>query len=170
VPRLLRKSQVWIMDVFFGFLVFIMVLTLFFRSEINFSEDEERSFGNLQFEARFVSEALLGKGNPLDWTPSNVQELGIADDYIINETRLANMQLLNYNSSKSKLMTSSDYYVFFQGTVGIVKVTPTKEGMGKPGINSTNIIKKENPKDLTTIARLVVFRSQIVKMVLYVWD
>ncbi|MFH0978933.1 MAG: hypothetical protein V1837_06570 [Candidatus Woesearchaeota archaeon] len=165
----MKKSQIWVLDVFFALLIFVSVLVLFFKSELNLSNSDDLLFDDMTFESKLVSDSLLSKGFPAGWTAANVIEIGITDDYVINETKLSTLQSMDYTLSKSRLRTKYDYYLFFQGVSGILNVGPN-EGVGKPLVNSTNILTREAPHNLVTVSRLVVFRSQPVKMVVYLWD
>jgi hypothetical protein len=164
---MLRRGQTWMADLFFGLLVFFGVLLIFFKSEVNFSDADEQAFDDLVFESKLVSDSLLSEGYPQSWTPSYVNEIGITDDYRINETRLDFLLSMNYSQTKSRLRTKYDYYVFFQGVDGVIRVNSTLEGIGKSGVNSTAI---GSPHSLVKVNRFVIFRSQPAKMVVYLWE
>ena len=165
----MKKSQVWVLDVFFAFLVFVAVLVIFFKAETNLSEGDEQVFDDILFESRLVTDSLLSTGFPRDWDPTDVSEIGIAGNYRINETKLSNLQSMAYTSTKSKLRTRYDYYLFFESSDGIMRID-SQEGIGKPGVNSTNIVEEASPHNLVSAYRFVVFRSKPAKMVLYLWD
>lgn len=165
----MRRGQVWMLDLFFGLLVFTVTLTIFFKSEINLSDSDEKFFDDLVFESKLVSDSLMGKGYPSSWTPYNVSEIGITDDYRINLSKLDRFQQMNYTTSKTRLRTKFNYYVFFEGTGGPLRISGSREGVGKPGVNSTNILSRENPHSLVRINRFVIFKSQPARMVVYLW-
>jgi hypothetical protein len=164
---MLRKGQTWVADLFFGLLVFVAVLTIFFKSEVNYSDSDEQAFDDLMFESKLVTDSLLGQGYPEDWTPSTVDEIGITDDYRVNETKLSYLQAMNYSLTKSKLRTKYDYYFFLEGVDGIIQVNSTHEGLGKPGVNSTDI---DSPHNLVKVNRFVIFRSEPARLVVYLWN
>lgn len=165
----MKKAQIWILDVFFALLIFVAVLEIFYHSELNLSDRDEQTFDDIMFESRLVSDSLLSRGYPLSWTVQNVTEIGITDNYRINLTKLDSLRSMNYNTTKSRLRTKYDYYFFFDGPDGILRVD-SREGVGKTGINSTNIIAVEKPHNLVTSQRFVIFKSKPAKLVLYLWD
>jgi hypothetical protein len=167
MPGLLKGGQTWVADLFFGLLVFIAVLIIFFKSEVNYSEADEQAFDDIVFESKLVTDSLLSAGYPSSWTPATVEEIGITDDYRVNESKLEYLGSMNYSQTKSRLRTKYDYYFFFEGVDGIIDINSTHEGLGKPGINSTDY---GSPHNLVRVNRFVVFRSEPAKMVVYLWN
>jgi hypothetical protein len=166
----LRRGQTWILDLFFGLLVFTLALSMFFASEINLSDADETKFEDMLFESRLVTDSLMSRGYPPDWTPGNVTEIGITDEYRVNQTKIGRLESMNYSRTKSRLRTKYDYYLFFEGAEGVMRLDQGHEGMGKPGVNSTNIVQHEDPSNLVSTNRFVIFRQKPARMVVYLWD
>jgi hypothetical protein len=164
----MKKAQVWILDVFFALMIFVAVLVIFFRSELNLSDNDEQALDEMMFESKLVSDSLLSTGFPRDWNSSNVTEIGIANNYRINLTKLDRLQQMGYTATKSRLRTKFDYYFYFESVDGIMPVGST-EGYGKPLINSTNILG-QNPHNLVSLSRFAIFRSRPVRMVIFLWN
>lgn len=168
--KLLKRAQVWVLDVFFGILVFTVTLVIFFKASINLSEEDAQTFDDLLFESKLVGDSLMSRGSPDGWTEDNVSEIGITDNHRINETKLGRLRNLNYSLTKTRLRTKYDYYFFFEDQDGVVRIDESQEGVGKPGTNSSNIIQAHDPHNLVKMNRFVIFKSRPAKMAVYIWN
>jgi hypothetical protein len=155
---------------FFGFLVFALTLGVFFTSEINLSDQDEQQFADIRFTSRLVTDCLVGSGYPAGWNATSVTEIGVTDSYRVNATKLLSMTTVDYTRTKTLLRTRYDYYLYFTGDSGVLPVAPGREGVGKPGVNSTNIVQVEDPKNLIQTSRMVIYGDKPARMVVYLWD
>jgi len=112
----------------------------------------------------------MSSGYQTNWNSDNVERIGITDDNRVSESKLAEFSKIPYKESKKLFGTVYDFYVFFTDrNNNIIPINSSSEGIGKPGVNSTNIQTVENPKKLVKITRLIVKESDIKKMVIYLW-
>ena len=162
------KGQIWYLDVFFALFIFTGALIFFFKSDIDFLSREDDILEQMDREGRIISESLMGPGYPDGWNSDNVIDIGIVDSYRVRDAGLSEFGRINYNTSRTLLRTSYDYYLFFEDNDGPIWVNATQEGFGKPGISSANILD-EDPFHLLKIVRFVIFRSEPVRMVIYLW-
>ena len=63
----------------------------------------------------------------------------------------------------------NDYYLFFENSEGNITGIGNVTGVGKPGVNFTNVIEVEDPDNLFKIYRYCLYNSEIIRMGLYVW-
>jgi len=164
-----KKAQSWYLDLVIGIMIFVLSLSIFFKTEVNQSREEENIITNMKLEAKFIASSLASQGNPTNWTLDDVVEIGITDNYRINQTKLEAFASMDYETAKEKLRTIYDFYVFFKTREGIQPVNDSIEGVGKPGVNSTNVYEKEKPKHIVTTSRLLIRNSMPTKMVVYLW-
>ncbi len=165
-----KKSQIWYLDVIIAVTLFTGMLIYFFQSDIYFLDRNEEIFDELGREGRLLTESLIGPGYPNGWNMTYVSEIGICEDYRINETKLSYLSRLNYNQSRSLLKTRFDYYLFFEDNYGVDDYNSSHEGIGKKGVNSTNIMEAENPQNMIKFMRFVIYKSEPKRMVLYIWE
>lgn len=166
-----KKAQTWYLDLFVSIMIFVGVLLLFFKAEINVNDSEEPIIEDMEFEARMVTNILISTGYPSNWTGSNVQEIGITNgDYRINKTKLIEFANMNYWDTKSKLKTKYDYYMFIKNGTKSIKINSSNEGIGKAGVNSSNINEVEDPSHIVKATRLLIYENQAVNLVVYLWS
>ena len=165
-----KKGQFNFIDFMLGIVIFAILLTLFFRYSSNITEKQEGITG-LVVEGRTISNDLLSEGFPSNWNSSNVVIIGITDDNNqINETKLNNLINLSYQQTRTLFRTTYHYYFLFRNqSNSAIKITPTQEGIGYPSVNSSNI-ENINTQKLIKIERIVFFRNQMAKLVLYLWQ
>ena len=122
-------------------------------------------------EGRIISDNLISEGFPSNWNSSNVMTVGITDNNNqVNETKLQNLININYDETRNLLRTKYDYYFFFKDQNGsVIKINSTEEGIGYPGVNSSNI-EYQDIDDLIKLERILFFKNHMAKMVLYVWQ
>lgn len=168
-----KRAQVWYLDLFLGIIIFVFAITLFFKSEVNISQQDDLDLYDIRSESRIVSQTLLSQGIPDNWTILDVREIGITSgDYHVSQEKLddfLNLAKNNYSLTKTLLRTKYDYYIFFVDQNRSMKVSASDEGIGKQGYNST-IIEDMESNNLVKVTRIVIYRSKPVKMVLYLWN
>lgn len=151
-------------------LIFGAAILVYYKTVTNLSDQDEALLDDLLIDAKSISSSLMSRGYPYNWTKDNVVRIGISDDNRINETKLEQFSRIPYKDSRKLFGTAHDYYVFFRDrNNNIIRFNESLEGIGKPGVDSTNIQTVENPKKLVKVTRLVVKKSAIAKMVIYLW-
>jgi len=149
-------------------LIFGAAILIYYKAVTNLSEQDEALLDDLLIDAKTISGSLMSMGYPYNWSKDNVVRIGISDDNRINETKLEQFSRIPYKDSRKLFGTIYDYYVFFRDrNNNIMPFNESLEGIGKPGVNSTNIQIIENPKKLVKVTRLVVKDLDIAKMVIY---
>jgi hypothetical protein len=160
----------FVMDLAVGVAIFVTVLVIFYRAEINIQEVDARELSDITIEASLIADSLHSKGYPLAWTNETVMELGITENSRINETKLEYMKDMEYNTTRTLLRTKYDYYIYFEHDGVVDWIEPgVQEGIGKPTVTSTNILATENPEKLVSITRFVIYKNIPQRMMIFVW-
>jgi len=151
-------------------LIFGSAILIYYKNITNLSDQDEELLDDLLIDAKLISNSLMSSGYQTNWNSDNVERIGITDDNRVSESKLAEFSKIPYKESKKLFGTVYDFYVFFTDrNNNIIPINSSSEGIGKPGVNSTNIQTVENPKKLVKITRLIVKESDIKKMVIYLW-
>jgi len=167
---ILTKAQVFSLDLIIGVIIFGSAILIYYKTTTNFSDQDEALLDDLLIDAKTISSSLMSNGYPYNWSKDNVSRIGIITNNRINETKLEQFSMISYKESKKLFGTIYDYYVFFMGrNNNIIPFNESLEGIGKSGVNSTNIQTVENPKKLVKVTRLLIKDSDIAKMVIYLW-
>jgi len=158
---ILSKAQVFSLDLIIGVIIFGSAILIYYKSATNLSDQDEALLDDLLIDAKSISGSLMSQGYPYNWSKDDVIRIGISDNNRINETKLEQFSKIPYKDSRKLFGTAYDYYVYFKDRNNdIVPFNETLEGIGKP---------VENPKKLVKVTRLVVKKSAIAKMVIYLW-
>lgn len=164
------KSQIFSLDLVIAAIIFTTGLILFYKYSLDLVGSQQDSAGNLIVNANSLSNSLLSRGYPLGWNKTNVILIGICDnEKRINESKLTMFSELDYKQTRTLLSTHNDYYLFFESMDGdFININNTK-GIGKPGVNATNIIDVEDPENIVKMYRYALYNSEIIRLGLYVW-
>jgi hypothetical protein len=158
-------------DLIISFVIFIIGILLFYKFSIDLSNIQEEKFNSIFSDAKTISSMLVSAGYPTNWTTNNVSLIGITNNNKrINETKLSNFSNLNYNTTRALFGTKYHYYVFFKDKNGNLTTISNINGVGKPGVNSSNLIEKEDPLNIVSISRYLIYNSSIIRMRLQVWE
>ena len=165
-----KKSQLGHGDFIVGFVIFTIGLLLFFKYSAYILPTQDTSNEDILTEGRLISESLLSQGFPSDWTTGNVVSIGLTDGTSkVDQTKLTEFINLDYQETRNLFKTRYDYYLYFtDNNDNLIKINETIDGLGYPGIDSSNINTIDTDR-LTKITRLVRYDSEIVKMVLLLW-
>ena len=157
-----KKAQVWYVDFMVGLMVFIVVVVIYFEYVNNLSEREENIIDDLIINAKTIASSLVAEGYPADWNTSNVISIGLTNNnQRLNMTKVNRYISMDYIESKSKLKTPYNYYFFLKYKNGSKIPLNGSEGYG---------FENTNPERLVQITRLVIHESDIIKMVIHVWQ
>lgn len=165
-----NKAQTWSFDLVIGITIFIIAIIVFYLYVINFSNEREETLTSLSYDLQIVSSNLLSEGSPKNWTPDQVYIPGIVSNKRIDETKIKDFYTLvqtDYAGVKRLLNTKFDFYFFFSEK--IETDTGFVDGIGKYGVNRTNIIDIENPKNILKITRITIYRNKPMPLSLYLW-
>jgi hypothetical protein len=164
-----KYGQAWYLDIFVGVLIFVIGFSVLLKVYVNTADTEKVLSTDLAVESRFLSEMLLSEGTPDNWNSTNVITIGLMEDNRLSEKKIAALKEINYNDTRSLFRLRYDYLIFLENRTGIVQMNGSYS-IGKPEINRDNIIDSENPVQLAKTTRFVVYKSQIVKLVVYTWE
>ena len=154
---------------------FLFFTCLFFTQTSNFQSKEEGTLAKTVSDAQSISSQLLLSGYPTDWTNTTVLRIGIADNNLLNITKLNQFHSLDYTFSRIKFGTTNDYLVFFADSNNTVLNINGTCGTGKPSVISDPIggncapINITSKTELAKNERYIGHNSSIIKMVVYVW-
>ncbi|MBN1156764.1 hypothetical protein JXA85_04050 [Candidatus Woesearchaeota archaeon] len=167
-----KKSQMFMIELALAILIFVSAMSLYYKYLSDMKTSSAEELNELIDNARDISESFLTPGQPNDWNSTDVNMIGIANNNRINETKLLSFRNISYDETKFLLATQYEFYVFFKNRYGnpVRILNDTAEGIGKPGINSTNIKEQDDVKSIIKVERIVVMNSDIARMVIYVWS
>ena len=152
--KLNRKGQVWFVDFMVGVLIFVFMVTIYF-SYVNTSEySDDTIMPSLIADSKKVSSVLVTRGYPLDWSLSNITQVGLTDGANrIDFDKLESFNSLSYNSRKEYIHTTKNYYFYLEYING------TRFNiLGDQGNTSNYLVQS---------SRYVIYNNSIVKMGLY---
>lgn len=166
---LARKAQFSYIDMFLSVLVFIAAMTIFFKAEVNAAYTDESILDDMILESRLVGDLLMSPGNPRNWDNSTVQELGLVESYELMQSKLDMMRAMSYSTARNRLRTRYDFYVYFESKDGPVDIGSGAVGIGKPGVNSTNINEVEDPDHIIKTVRFAYYNNLPTRMTVLLW-
>jgi len=150
-----KKAQAWGFDLLIAAIIFAVVIFLFYRFAVNYSQSG-LVIKDMVSDIQIATSNLISEGYPKSWNIGDVVIPGILSDDKIDETKLDQFESIassNYQRSKDLLNTKYDYYFYLWNSsvidLGIV------EGIGKAGVDSSNIenIDAENIETLKSVSK-----------------
>jgi hypothetical protein len=164
------KSQIWSIEFIVGLVIFIGALLIFYKYSVNLGTTQSDEIKELLIDAKTLSTFLVDKGLPGSWNTSDVILVGLTNgDYRLNESKLSNFSALSYATAKDLLSVRNDYYVFFEDKNSTQIAPAGVIGVGKPGVNKTNINQTENPDNLLKVFRFMRYNGTIIRMGILIW-
>jgi len=185
MKRLKSRSQAWYADFTLAIFIFTFLLIIYFSYTSNLSNEDSDVLKDLTNDIKSISSSLVVKGYPVNWTESNVQRLGLTDNtQRINQDKLIQFINLNYDDRKSLFNTQYDYFIFFKNNNGCLVNISDNFGIGHSDVDINELedtdcngftedsidISDINPKNLVRTDRLLIYNSEIVDMVIYLWQ
>jgi hypothetical protein len=162
-----KKAQIWGMDLIVAVLIFSLTLSIYYFYTINDRESTKENLDQLTHKGRLITEILLSQGTPTNWNEQQVTEIGLLTNGKINQTKIEqfyNLSTNNYEKTKQLFNSEYDYYFFLEEHIetpqGII------EGIGKTGINKTNI----EARNLIKIERITIHKNKPTTATLYIWE
>ncbi|MBN2052764.1 hypothetical protein JW756_04640 [Candidatus Woesearchaeota archaeon] len=176
----------WISDYTIAMLLFIIAALISVKILIN-SFNTNTAFEELKDDAVKISETFLSEGYPVNWTNESAIRPGLLTGNRLDQAKVLhamNNSYLNYTALKSKLQAKHDFLVIFQNRYNdMVEFNDELCKIGYPSIvinyttpapgitNCTNpIFASISYDNMIKLTRLSVYNSDIVRMVVYVWD
>ncbi len=166
-----KKSQVWTLDMITGVVLFLTVMVMYFLFSSNFLQSQDATFTDIYRSLEIVSGSLMTEGVPSNWTAGDIREIGITNgNYRLHVSKLSSLANMNYSTSKLLLKTQYDYLLFFENKSDDVMMLAGQPYFGKPGVTKDNIEQLEQPDTLLLAKRLLIHNSEIITMVVYLWE
>ncbi|MGV8162671.1 MAG: hypothetical protein ACP5N2_05060 [Candidatus Nanoarchaeia archaeon] len=167
LKKIKAKGQIWTLDYIVGLLIFLATVFIAFILIRDLKLDSN-NFGHALKESNHISMNLINSGTPSNWNSSNVLIIGISENNRINLTKLDEFDNLTYAKTKLLFQVTGEYVFYFENKTGIINQSKCFRGydLGESCIlqippQADNIAKTE---------RLVILNSNIVKMVIVVWN
>jgi len=175
-----KKAQVWLSDYTISMLLFTLAALLSVKIIIN-SFSTNTAFEELKTDASKISEILLSEGYPPDWHNESVIRPGLLTSNRMNKSKVVNAMNMSYSSLRPKLQTTHDFLIIFEEpgsdmiefnglcTIGSPDVSINSSGAG-PLIDCHNPdFTSINYDNLVKLTRLIIYNSEIIRMVVYTW-
>ncbi len=142
-----KKAQVWGMDLVIASIIFAIGIIILYAYIINYTSQTRNSLDELFYEGNLASQLIL----------SNTDN-GILTNDKINQTKLNGFDNLSYQIKKSQTGVTKDFYFTFKNLE--INGTP-KNYIGKEN--------NSNTENLIQITRIVIYKNNPTKFVLYIW-
>ena len=170
MKRTTTKSQVWSIDFLIAMVLLTIVILIAYKYFTTIREDTSL-LNQLVNDAQGVSTTLLDTGYPPQWTPTNVSRAGLTEgDYRLNATKLTNFNSMSYTRQKSAIETRHDFLIYFMDRNNTVIPINGITSIGKGSIVSNQPTITGTSDNLVRIERLLIHDSDIVKMVVILWE
>ena len=162
------KSQIWSLDVIIAIIIFLGALMFFYTQGLISLDAVENDISGLLLDGKIISSYLVSTGYPENWIEEDVTLIGLTNGSLELDTRKVEVFSTiaddDYQLSRKLLSTSHDYFLFFQDKNNqTLQIVPGVDWIGKD-------YAEADPADLIRVVRLVNYDSDIIKMVLYVWE
>ena len=162
--HLRRKSQVWYSDFMVGVLIFSVVVVAYFYYVEHTEYSDDTLMSTLVAEAKTISNSLVTRGYPADWTASNVTTVGFTDgNYRINSTKLSDFNSWGYEERRGYLHTTKDYYFHLEYLNGTEFNKLCEDEFA-------GCVKWNESQELVQSTRLLLYDGSVVRVVLYVFQ
>ncbi len=171
------KGQVWYTDFIIGTIILLTMVVVFFISMHNLEETRETHAGTLIREGSTITDSLTTSGLPNAWTNDTVVQLGVVDNQRVNLAQLDAYKNVTYANQRRLLRTVADFVFFFEQRDGCIIARNNTRLYGSPEMTTPNIscvtagmIDTSIAGNLIPITRYVLYDSDPVRMVTYVWN
>ena len=172
IARKKLKGQASMVDIFLGLTLFLVAFGILMKSHVNLNATKDFA-SEMTIEGEFISDILFSEGVPNDWDASNVTQPGLLTNGRISHRKLEELEDLDYATSKHLLSTRYDYFITVSSYDGNKLEThhfDGRDGIGMSGINSTNLIDVEDPKNVLKVTRVGVYNHSIARVVIVLWE
>ncbi|MBU0898615.1 MAG: hypothetical protein KKB03_04465 [Nanoarchaeota archaeon] len=163
------RGQIWSMDFIVSAIIFFIALAtiMFSWNYIIQNTDEQTVINEMESSVLDITDVLVrSPGVPRDWTPSNVQSIGLAsEENKLNETKVDYFMQLDY--SETKLLLGIKNYHFYFELEDLNNQTVKNQA-------DQNITKGVYPDTASFIQipveRYALYRDAIVKLKFIFWS
>jgi hypothetical protein len=117
------KGQVIWMDYVMALFIFLLTLSLFFKTIENTMPEDENGVNYLKNEANGVAKSLMSKGFPNDWNSTNVKKIGFLEDNSLSKIKAYEYEQIEFANQKTILGIKHNFSFFFiNGTENIKNI------------------------------------------------
>jgi hypothetical protein len=88
----------------------------------------------------------------------------------LDSKKLANLSIIEYEKLRFNLNSKYDFVIFFENKTDSPIEINGVTYVGKQGINKDNVYEKEEPTALIQHKRFLIYDSNIITMVIYLWQ
>jgi hypothetical protein len=172
---LMHKAQVFLFDLITSTGIFItsVVIFIFLSNALEPGTDE---FSTVSENSKAISSSLLSGGEPANWTADNVAVIGMVDEsYRLNFDKLRIMHNISLENSSRIFGATSNFAIFFKDIDGNV-LNMDGCSYSNAGIVVANISESicQNitiipERHLVSVERLLLYDSDIIKLVVQSW-
>ena len=144
-------------------MIFVIVIMIYYAYAHNVEQDASSTTSDLLMEAKRITSAFVKQGSPADWNQTNVNVIGLTDgEQRLVEEKLDMLANMTYEQIKSNLRTQYNFYFYLEDVDGsIIPINGGKTSIGLNGSSSDNLV---------SLARVVIYDSRLVGMVVHVWQ
>jgi len=169
------KAQVFYTDLMISIWIFALAVVLFIALSSNLQPQED-VFNVLATDSKSISSSLLSAGEPFDWTENNVTKIGLTDNaYRLNASKVARLMNFSPNKASDIFGANYKYVIFFKDRHGnVLNFNGCVFKSIDLVVNNISATICENftivpDNHLVSIERLVMYNSEIIKIVVQVW-
>ncbi|MEK6850554.1 MAG: hypothetical protein AABX85_03190 [Nanoarchaeota archaeon] len=151
-----KNGQAWSFDLMIGIVIFVAALSLLFFYSINYKAESEDILNAMQYDGNAVADILLSEGYPKNWNKDDVIVPGILSNNKIDEDKLKNLSIINYEEQRSLMHTKYDFCFNFSDSMP----ASLPYCMGK---------QYNDPNNLFFISRMVIYKNKSSMLNIYIW-
>jgi hypothetical protein len=169
------RAQIFLFDLMISIGIFMTAVVMFIFVSNNLRADES-DFSLLIKNSDAISSSLLSAGQPSDWRAGNVSIIGITDgSYRLNFTKVQRLHNLSVETASSLFGTNSNYLIFFKDIYGnVLNLDGCAYGNSGLVVHNLSLSICQNvtitPNNhLVNVERIVLYNSNIIKIVVQSW-
>ncbi len=163
------RGQAWSLDFVTSVTIFFMILlVLFFVWEYtSYQHTEQMMFNDMEERALGTVDTIIRvQGYPPQWSPSNVEILGLAmEENVLNQTKLIHFVGMDYQEAK-RLLGIPGYHFYFRvghlnGTLAELEGVPLETGLDPTSYTNSTVI--------VPVERYVLFDHRVARIKFMLW-
>jgi len=142
-----KRAQVWGLDLVVASIIFLVGIILLYVYAINYYPQARGQLDELYYDGDLASQLILSEEN-----------FSIVSDGKINQTKLNNFYNINYDTKKSLLGVTNNFYFIVEGL----------EVEGNP-VNYVGKINDTEIESLVGVTRLTIYKNKPIKFQIFIW-